>query len=76
MIMEGLHLQVRGELFNAFNHGQFQMGSQSLAESDSPPSGSSTTPTVTYTPDSQFGRVSQSASQPSRIAQVAAKIIF
>jgi hypothetical protein len=75
-IMEGLHLQVRGELFNAFNHGQFQMGSQSLAESDSPPSGSSTTPTVTYTPDSQFGRVSQSASQPSRIAQVAAKIIF
>ena len=72
-ILEGLRLQLRGEMFNAFNHGQFQLGSQSLAESDNPPSGSSTTPTVTYTPASQFGRVS---ADPSRIAQVAAKIIF
>lgn len=72
-ILEGVSLQVRGEMFNAFNHGQFQLGSQSLAESDSPPSGGSTTPTVTYTPASQFGRVS---ADPSRIAQVAAKLIF
>ena len=72
-ILEGLRLQLRGEMFNAFNHGQFQLGSQTLAESDSSPSGSSTTPTVTYTPASQFGRVS---ADPSRVAQVAAKIIF
>jgi hypothetical protein len=72
-ILEGLKLQVRGEMFNAFNHGQFQLGSQSLAQSDSAPSGSSTTPTVTYTPSSQFGRVS---ADPSRIAQVAVKLIF
>lgn len=72
-ILESLNLQLRGEMFNAFNHGQFQLGSQSLAESDSAPSGGSTTPTVTYTPASQFGRVT---ADPSRVAQLAAKLIF
>lgn len=75
-LMKGMNLQLRGELFNAFNHGQFQMGSQALAESMTSPTAPSTTPTVTYTPDSQFGRVQQSANQPSRIAQVAAKFTF
>jgi hypothetical protein len=60
-------------MFNAFNHGQFSLGGQSLAQSDSAPSGSGTTPVVTYTPASQFGRVS---ADPTRIAQVAAKLIF
>ena len=72
-ILEGLNLQLRGEMFNAFNHGQFYMGSQALAQSMSSPSGGSTTPTVTYTPTSQFGRVS---ADPSRVAQVAAKLTF
>jgi len=72
-IMERLSLQIRGEMFNAFNHGQFSLGGQSLAQSDSAPSGSGTTPVVTYTPASQFGRVS---ADPTRIAQVAAKLIF
>jgi hypothetical protein len=72
-ILKDLHLQLRGEMFNAFNHGQFQIGSQSLAESMSAPTGSATTPTVTYTPASQFGRVS---ANPSRVAQVAVKLIF
>ena len=72
-LLERLKLQLRGEMFNAFNHGQFYMGSQSLAESMSAPSGGQTTPTVTYTPASQFGRV---GANPSRIAQVAAKLIF
>ncbi len=72
-IQKDLHLQLRGEMFNAFNHGQFQIGSQSLAESMSAPTGSATTPTVTYTPSSLFGRVS---ANPSRVAQVAVKLIF
>ncbi len=72
-ILEGLRLQLRGEMFNAFNHGQFHIGSQALAESMSAPTGGATTPTVTYTPSSQFGRVT---ANPSRIAQVAAKLIF
>ena len=72
-LYERLKLQLRGEMFNAFNHGQFQMGSQSLAESMSAPTGSQTTPTVTYTPASQFGRVTADS---SRIAQVAVKLIF
>jgi len=72
-ILEGLRLQLRGEMFNAFNHGQFYLGSQALAQSMSAPSSGQTTPTVTYTPASQFGRVTPN---PSRIAQVAAKLIF
>lgn len=72
-LLERLSLQVRGEMFNAFNHGQFTMGSQSLAQSDASPASGQTTPSVTYTPASQFGRVS---ADPSRIAQVAAKLIF
>ncbi len=77
-ILEGLNLQLRGEMFNAFNHGQFQLGSQSLAESDSAPTGGPTTPTVTYTPASQFGRVTANPREagPYRVAQVAAKLIF
>lgn len=72
-IRESLKLQVRGEMFNAFNHGQFILGQQALAQSMSAPSAGQTTPTVTYTPASQFGRVSAA---DSRIAQVAAKLIF
>ncbi len=75
-LYKGMNLQLRGELFNAFNHGQFQMGSQALAESMSAPTAPSTTPTVTFTPTSQFGRVTQSANQPSRVAQVAVKFLF
>ena len=70
---ENLTFQLRGEMFNAFNHGQFQMPTQSLASSINTPTGSQTEPTITYIPASQFGRVTAS---PSRIAQIAAKVIF
>jgi hypothetical protein len=70
---ESLTLQLRGEMFNAFNHGQFQLASQTLASSINAPTGNQTAPTITYIPASQFGRVTASS---SRIGQIAAKLIF
>ncbi|HEX4229733.1 MAG TPA: TonB-dependent receptor [Bryobacteraceae bacterium] len=64
---ERLHLQLRGEFFNAFNHAQFAFAGSSLATSISTPSA------IAYTSASNFGRV---AADPPRIIQVAAKVLW
>jgi hypothetical protein len=66
-------LQLRGELFNAFNHGQFQMLNAPLADAILPPSGGATVPTIQYYQSSVFGRAN---ALPSRIIQIAVKVIF
>jgi hypothetical protein len=70
---ENISLQLRGELFNAFNHAQFQMPDAYLANAILPPSGASTEPSIGYVPSSQFGRVGASA---DRVVQIAAKVVF
>ncbi|HWF47489.1 MAG TPA: hypothetical protein VG168_10825, partial [Bryobacteraceae bacterium] len=66
-LRERLHLQLRGEFFNAFNHAQFAFAGSSLATSISAPAA------IVYTASSNFGRVS---ADPSRIIQVAAKLLW
>lgn len=71
-LAERLHLQLRGELFNAFNHAQFQFAGSSLANSISTPAGA-TMPVINYVDPSEFGRVT---AWPSRVVQFAAKLIW
>lgn len=72
-LTEQAHLQIRAELFNGFNHAQFQFGGGALASSLGPPAPGSTTPTIQYVDPSQFGRAT--AREP-RIVQFAAKLIW
>jgi hypothetical protein len=70
---ERLHLQLRGEFFNAFNHAQFAFAGASLATAISAPASESTEPVINYTAASNFGRVGARA---PRIIQVGAKIVW
>jgi len=72
-LTERLRVQLRGELFNAFNHAQFAFAGATLASSiASPPPGSST-PVIQYLDSSNFGRA---AARPSRLVQFAAEVIW
>lgn len=74
VLHENIRFQFRGELFNAFNHGQFQIPSPlSLAEAILPPPSGGTEPQIQYVPASQFGRVT---ARPQRVVQIAAKFIW
>lgn len=72
-LTERLHAQIRGELFNAFNHAQFAFSGASLASSIATPAAGSTQPVVEYIDPSQFGRAT---ARPSRIAQLAVKLVW
>jgi hypothetical protein len=72
-LSERLHLQLRSELFNAFNHAQFEYAGGSLASSIGPPPAGSTQPAIQYVDPSQFGRAT--AREP-RIVQFAAKLLW
>lgn len=72
-LTERLHAQLRGELFNAFNHAQFAFAGSSLAASMAAPPPGSSQPVIGYVDPSQFGRVT---ARPSRIVQFALKLIW
>jgi Carboxypeptidase regulatory-like domain/TonB dependent receptor len=72
-IRERLRAQIRGELFNAFNHAQFAFAGSSLATSIAAPPAGSSMPVIQYTDPSEFGRAS---ARPARIAQFALKLIW
>jgi hypothetical protein len=65
------HLQLRGEFFNAFNHGQFEFAGATLASSIS--AGPNGVPVIQYIDPSEFGRVGARA---PRVAQLALKAIW
>lgn len=71
LVTERLQVQLRGELFDAFNHAQFQFGGSSLATSILP--FASGQPTLQYVPPSEFGRVT---AMPTRVVQFALKLIW
>jgi hypothetical protein len=73
LITERVHAQLRGELFNAFNHAQFAFDGSSLAASIAAPPPGSTQPVIEYLDPSQFGRVS---ARPPRVVQFALKLIW
>jgi len=73
VVREKLRLQFRAEMFNAFNHAQFNIGAQSVAYGIAPPAAGQTLPQVLYNPASQFGRVSARA---PRVIQFALKLLF
>jgi hypothetical protein len=66
-LTERFGAQLRGELFNAFNHAQFAFAGSSLASSIAPG------PAVVYTAPSQFGRVS---ARPARVVQFGVKMVW
>jgi hypothetical protein len=70
-VTERTRLQLRGEFFNAFNHGQFEFAGATLASSMS--AGPNGVPAIQYIPPSDFARV---AARPSRVTQVALKLIW
>ncbi len=72
-LTERLQLQLRGEMFNALNHAQFQFGGSSLASSLSAPGSGANEPLIQYVPASEFGRAS---ARPARVVQFAAKFIW
>ena len=72
-VTERFRVQVRTELFNAFNHAQFAFAGSTLASSIAAPPAGSTTPAIQYVDASQFGRV---AARPPRIVQLGLKLIW
>jgi len=72
-VTERLRVQVRTELFNAFNHAQFAFAGSTLASSIAAPPEGSTTPAIQYVDASQFGRV---AARAPRIVQFGLKLIW
>ncbi|HEX5431605.1 MAG TPA: TonB-dependent receptor [Bryobacteraceae bacterium] len=70
-LTERLRLQIRGEMFNAFNHAQFEFAGAALASSIGPPPAGSTLPEIRYVDPSQFGRVT---ARPPRVVQFGLKL--
>ena len=70
-VTERVRLELRGEFFNAFNHGQFEFAGATLASSMS--AGPNGVPAIQYIPPEDFGRV---AARPPRVTQVALKLIW
>ncbi|MGH9584545.1 MAG: hypothetical protein ACRD4O_16600, partial [Bryobacteraceae bacterium] len=72
-LTERIHAQLRGELFNAFNHAQFAFAGASLATSIAAPPPGSAQPVIEYVDPSEFGRVT---ARSPRIVQFALKLIW
>jgi hypothetical protein len=72
-IRESVSLQLRAEMFNAFNHAQFTGGAGSLLRGIAAPASGTSVPVLQYTDPSLFGRVSAYA---PRIIQMALKVIW
>lgn len=72
-IRERLSAQLRAELFNAFNHAQFQFAGSPLATSIGAPPSATSMPVIQYTAASNFGRAT---ALPPRIVQMALKLIW
>ena len=72
-IREAFRLQFRAELFNAFNHAQFNIGNQAIAFGMLPPPSGSNLPVIQYTPASSFGRAS---ARGARVIQFGLKLVF
>lgn len=70
-LKEGVTVQFRAEMFNAFNHAQFVGGSGSLLSGIAAPASGSSTPVLQYTDASLFGRVSAYA---TRVIQMGLKL--
>jgi hypothetical protein len=70
---ERLRLQMRGELFDAFNHAQFEFAGSTLASSIAAPPPGGTIPVIQYVDPSQFGRA---GARPARVVQLALKLIW
>ncbi len=70
-IAEGMRAQLRGELFNAFNHAQFAFGGAALASSIAAPQPGSMQPRIAFIDPSMFGRV---GARPQRIVQLGLKL--
>jgi len=70
---EKLKVQFRAEMFNAFNHAQFAVGSQSVAYGLLAPAAGQTLPQIQYTAPSSFGRAS---ARDARIIQFGLKLLF
>ena len=73
VLKENVRLQFRAEMFNAFNHAQFRIGHQSLANTLLPPAPGETDPQIQYVSPSSFGRAS---ARDSRIIQFGLKLIW
>ena len=72
-VHEKVNAQFRAEMFNAFNHAQFNIGNQNLAFGLLPPPGGTTQPVIQYTAASSFGRAS---ARGTRIIQFGLKLVF
>ncbi|MEW5980441.1 MAG: TonB-dependent receptor [Acidobacteriota bacterium] len=72
-VTDKVRLQFRAEMFNAFNHAQFRIGHQSLANTILPPAAGSTEPRIQYNSASSFGRAS---ARDPRIIQFGLKLIW
>jgi hypothetical protein len=72
-VTEKLKVQFRAEMFNAFNHAQFAVGSQSVAYGMLAPAAGQTLPQIQYNAASSFGRAS---ARDARIIQFALKLIW
>ncbi len=72
-ISEHLRVQLRCELFNAFNHAQFAFAGSSLATSMSAPAAGATLPVIQYTDASQFRRA---IARAPRVVQFGLKLVW
>lgn len=70
---EKLNIQFRAEMFNAFNHANFFIANQTLANAINPPPPGSTMPVVAFRNPSLFGRA---GARSPRNVQFALKLIF